>query len=232
MPRNTRAGANSLNGSVTELPAEKEDPRVTLAKPSKSAYGSATQGSETLKSAQHEPTVARERSNRMASQSSKTDEPSATFEKPASSQRGKQAEDANVTELETRMQDVNLKVVAKEPRRKPAHIHEGEYFNPLPILPVFQDPQPQLFVWGAGHDGQFGLGTEHLTEFSRPRKHSLAENMMKAGKLGPNGSGFVALAAGGMSSLFIDAKGTVRLRNTFISVPTDWQRIDMVVRRQ
>ncbi len=97
------------------------------------------------------------------------------------------------------------------PKPKPVHQHTGEYFNALPQLADLQYCSgSQLFVWGAGSAGQFWMGVEHTGEFDRPTKNALVEKMMADGKFGKKGAGIVGLAAGGMSSLFVDETGTVR----------------------
>ena len=81
-----------------------------------------------------------------------------------------------------------------------------------PPLPVSAQNLPkgskrQLFVWGNGDMGQFGLGTEALDEIKRPRLHSWIEEKNKAGKLGEHGIEMVA--AGGMHTIAIDSRGYV-----------------------
>ncbi|KAG6335109.1 hypothetical protein ID866_3978 [Astraeus odoratus] len=83
------------------------------------------------------------------------------------------------------------------------------YFNPLPTAPSPRRPPNQLFVWGAGNFGQFGMGPDHLGEFSAPKRNTWVDQQISAGTFGPDGAGLEAVAAGGVHSLFIDENGTV-----------------------
>ncbi|KAJ3722581.1 regulator of chromosome condensation 1/beta-lactamase-inhibitor protein II [Lentinula raphanica] len=99
---------------------------------------------------------------------------------------------------------------AAEPKpSKPAHVQVKPYLNPLPSPPEKVRPGLQLFVWGAGNFGQFGLGPDALDEFDKPKKHSWAEKQMQEGAFGEEGAGLEEVAGGGMHSLFIDEKGTI-----------------------
>ncbi|KII94912.1 hypothetical protein PLICRDRAFT_99133 [Plicaturopsis crispa FD-325 SS-3] len=84
------------------------------------------------------------------------------------------------------------------------------YFNPLPTPPEpHLRPAPQLFVWGAGNFGQFGMGPDVLGEFGKPRKNAWVEEQMQKGSFGEAGAGIEAIAAGGLHTMFIDEKGTI-----------------------
>lgn len=123
--------------------------------------------------------------------------------------------DVNISQLESGMKKIKLDPKPKRvPKPKPVHQHTGEYFNALLRLADLQYCSgSQLFVWGAGNAGQFGMGVKHTGEFNRPTKNTLVEKMMADGKFGKKSAGIVALAAGGMSSLFVDETGTVRSQN-------------------
>ncbi|THV08325.1 RCC1/BLIP-II [Dendrothele bispora CBS 962.96] len=98
-----------------------------------------------------------------------------------------------------------------EPTRKakaPA-VQTKPYLNPLPTPPEKKRPGLQLFVWGAGNFGQFGLGPDVLDELDKPKKHAWAEQQMQNGTFGEEGAGLEAIAGGGMHSLFVDEKGTI-----------------------
>lgn len=82
-------------------------------------------------------------------------------------------------------------------------------FNPVPAIPAHPRPAPQLFAWGAGNFGQFGMGTGFLGEFGKPKKSAWLEAQIAEGSLGGKGAGLEAVAAGGLHTLFIDEKGTV-----------------------
>ena len=72
------------------------------------------------------------------------------------------------------------------------------------------NPPAQIFVWGTGNFGQFGMGPSFLDEVSKPTRNTWVEEKMAQGVFGSGpGSGIVGLAAGGLHSLFIDENGTV-----------------------
>ncbi|EGO02063.1 hypothetical protein SERLA73DRAFT_166564 [Serpula lacrymans var. lacrymans S7.3] len=83
------------------------------------------------------------------------------------------------------------------------------YFNPLPTPPEKSHPGCQLFVWGAGNFGQFGMGADLLGEFAKPKKSAWIETKMQEGAFGGDGAGLEAVAAGGLHTLFIDENGTI-----------------------
>lgn len=84
-------------------------------------------------------------------------------------------------------------------------------FNPLPTPAEHIRPAPQVFVWGAGNFGQFGMGADALGEFDKPRKNAFIKSRMDEGTFGGPGAGFEAVAAGGLHTLFVDEVGTVSL---------------------
>ena len=76
-------------------------------------------------------------------------------------------------------------------------------------------PAPQIYVWGAGNFGQFGMGSDKLGHYSKPTRNKLMELMIEEGVFGDNkGAGIKAAAAGGLHTLFIDEKGTVNILYT------------------
>jgi len=82
--------------------------------------------------------------------------------------------------------------------------------NAIPEFPAKMVPPAQIFVWGTGNFGQFGMGTNHLDELSKPTRNTWVEEKIAQGVFGPGpGSGIVGVAAGGLHSLFIDENGTV-----------------------
>jgi regulator of chromosome condensation len=97
----------------------------------------------------------------------------------------------------------------KEKKPPKAVVQKKPYFNPLPSPPDHIRPAPQLFVWGAGNFGQFGMGEDSLGEFEKPTRNKLVEEKGEDGAFGGEGAGLESVAAGGMYSLFIDEKGTV-----------------------
>lgn len=88
-------------------------------------------------------------------------------------------------------------------------VPQKPYFNALPTAPAHTRPSPQLFVWGAGNFGQFGMGTDFLGEFGKPKKSGWIEEQIEEGIFGGEGAGLEAIAAGGLHTLMIDEKGTV-----------------------
>ncbi|KAF8695639.1 chromosome condensation (RCC1) repeat, partial [Rhizoctonia solani] len=83
-------------------------------------------------------------------------------------------------------------------------------FNPLPVAQPPTRPAMQLFVFGNGDMGQFGLGTSVLGDISRPRQHAWFKEAIDAGILGTApGAGIDALCAGGMHTLVVDEVGRV-----------------------
>jgi regulator of chromosome condensation len=108
--------------------------------------------------------------------------------------------------------------VAKKPRRKLSPVPEAPtapvpqqkpYFNPIPTSPPKIRPGLQLFAWGAGNFGQFGMGPDVLGELDKPRKNVWAEQQMQESTFGEQGAGLEFIAGGGLHTLFIDEKGTV-----------------------
>ncbi|KAG8698245.1 hypothetical protein FRC09_007335 [Ceratobasidium sp. 395] len=83
-------------------------------------------------------------------------------------------------------------------------------FNPLPAVRAPKRPAAQVFVFGNGDMGQFGLGTDVLGDISRPRPHAWFKDAIEAGILGrEKGAGIDDLCAGGMHTLAVDELGKV-----------------------
>ncbi|KAI0089086.1 regulator of chromosome condensation 1/beta-lactamase-inhibitor protein II [Irpex rosettiformis] len=215
MPRSNtvRTTPNPADSSDTELSLESEEEMPTPPPSKRSARAAVPPVTS-----QEAVPVAGRRSTRVASQTvvAQPVPPAAAKKAIRSRTKGtkKKNDDADVADLETKMKKVKLetrKKVAPKPKPKRIHQHEGEYFNALPQLAdIGCHSGSQLFVWGAGNAGQFGMGVDRTGELSKPTKNTIVEEMMETGKLGEDlSTSFVALAAGGMSSLFIDATGTV-----------------------
>ncbi|KAF5380523.1 hypothetical protein D9615_004510 [Tricholomella constricta] len=86
------------------------------------------------------------------------------------------------------------------------------YLNPLPTIPEALRPSAQLFVWGAGNDGQFGTGPsddELFVEKRVPKRNRWFMAQSVAGTFGAPGAGIEAIAAGGLHTMFVDENGTV-----------------------
>jgi hypothetical protein len=93
------------------------------------------------------------------------------------------------------------------------HAKAPEYLNPLPTPPPKPlRPAPMLFVWGAGNDGQFGMGPDVVDQFEKPQRNTLMEKMIQEDNFSKKkGTGIERLAAEGISNLFVDERGTVSL---------------------
>lgn len=85
-----------------------------------------------------------------------------------------------------------------------------EPVNALPqSLPA--DPSGErrcLLDVGCGDSGQFGMRTDHLKEYNKPRFDEVSWKKIEEGEWGPNG--VERVAAGGMHSLVLDSNGKVR----------------------
>lgn len=82
--------------------------------------------------------------------------------------------------------------------------------NAVPEFPAKMVPPAQIFVWGTGNFGQFGMGPSFLDELSKPTRNTWVEEKITQGVFGSGpGSGIVGVVAGGLHSLFIDENGSV-----------------------
>ncbi|PAV20470.1 RCC1 BLIP-II [Pyrrhoderma noxium] len=100
----------------------------------------------------------------------------------------------------------------KKEKRKSAATNASsskKTINSLPTPPEHPRPSNQIFVWGAGNFGQFGMGPEYLDEFDKPKKNPWFEKKIEEGIFGGEGAGIESIAAGGLHSLFVDEKGTI-----------------------
>lgn len=127
---------------------------------------------------------------------------------------------------------------AKKPRAKLSPVPETKsarvpqlkpYFNPLPVPPEPRRPGLQLFAWGAGNFGQFGMGPDVLGELDKPRKNVWVEQKIQEGAFGDDHAGLESAVAGGLHSLFIDEKGTVSVPQYLLSSPLKRTRCGHVV---
>ncbi|KAI0700728.1 regulator of chromosome condensation 1/beta-lactamase-inhibitor protein II [Cytidiella melzeri] len=210
-----RSPSTTVDSSGTEESCESEEEIPAPPPPKRLPQARATPATKPSKPAEEEASTPARRSTRVASQTIQVAaEPAAPTKKASSRKFAKEPEEGgmNVEDLVDKLDKVKLQGKAKPTKPKLAHQHEGEYLNALPQLAQYDDPSAergQLFVWGAGNAGQYGMGVDQLGEFKKPRKNTLVEEMMKSGKFGAKGAGIVTLAAGGMSSLFVDEAGTV-----------------------
>jgi regulator of chromosome condensation len=93
--------------------------------------------------------------------------------------------------------------------------------NTLPTPPEHHRPAPQLFFWGAGNFGQFGMGPDTLGEYGKPKKHTWVEKGLEEARFGAKGAGIEAAAAGGLHTIFIDENGKVSI----LLIHVDWHLI-------
>lgn len=108
--------------------------------------------------------------------------------------------------------DAKKAISEKKEKRKSAATNASsskKTINSLPTPPEHPRPSNQIFVWGAGNFGQFGMGPEYLDEFDKPKKNPWFEKKIEEGIFGGEGAGIESIAAGGLHSLFVDEKGTV-----------------------
>lgn len=102
-------------------------------------------------------------------------------------------------------------VKVRVPKEKPAPLPQSKpYLNALPVPPQPTRPGLVTFAWGAGNFGQFGMGPDVLGEMSKPRRNPWVEEQITKGTFGGEGAGVESIAAGGLHTLFVDEKGTVR----------------------
>lgn len=90
------------------------------------------------------------------------------------------------------------------------HTQVKPYFNPLPTPAPAKRPGLLPFGWGTGNFGQFGMGPAFLDEIPKPKRNTWAEERMEQNAFGENHAGMEYVAAGGLHTIFIDEKGTVR----------------------
>lgn len=98
----------------------------------------------------------------------------------------------------------------REAQAAPEHVQTKPYFNPLPTPPPKQRPGLLPFAWGTGNFGQFGMGPGYLSEISKPRRNAWAEKQIEENKFGEDHAGMESVVSGGLHTIFIDEKGTVR----------------------
>lgn len=101
---------------------------------------------------------------------------------------------------------------------KSAHKARGTaQINVVPQHAPHLRPARQLFIFGNGNFGQFGLGTDTLGEIARPRLHAWFESAVQSGVLGGDGAGIEQAYAGGMHTLVIDEAGKVYSHPAYLS---------------
>lgn len=100
--------------------------------------------------------------------------------------------------------------VSAASRRKRSAKTTAKLLNSIPLPSSRRRPTPTLWAFGAGGNGQLGLGTKHLDEFAKPVRQIWVEGCREGRKLGASdGAGFEKIAVGGMHTLAIDELGRV-----------------------
>jgi regulator of chromosome condensation len=148
----------------------------------------------------------------------RTRKPSSRTTKPPSGVAKPSSRTVRPTSRDVSRKKLSPPPAAKKPRVKLSPVPEAPaapvpqqkpYFNPLPTPPPKARPGLQLFAWGAGNFGQFGMGPDVLGELDKPKKSAWVEQQMQEGIFGEVGAGLESVVGGGLHSLFIDEKGTV-----------------------
>lgn len=97
-----------------------------------------------------------------------------------------------------------------EKAKAPARARKvAQSINALPQLQQHYRPALHLFTWGSGEMSQ--LGMDYNLEINKPRKNAFVTNHIEEGTFGGDDAGLESIAAGGLHTLFVDEKGTVRL---------------------
>lgn len=154
------------------------------------------------------------RSTGVASNTAAKEAAAAEVPRPAAGSKKSKDASGEMKELEVKMRSTKIGSVegAEANAKPPKELKEPKepYLNLLPAPEEPLRPAPLLFTWGCGNSGQFGAGMDYLGEQAKPQRNKLVESMMEQGKFGTKGAGLEHIAAGGMSSLFIDEQGIVR----------------------
>ena len=100
------------------------------------------------------------------------------------------------------------KAKGKAPAAAPRVRKVPQTINPVPHQPQHFRPALHLFTWGSGEMSQ--LGMDYSQEINKPRKNAFVTNEIEEGTFGGDEAGLESIAAGGLHTLFVDEKGTVR----------------------
>lgn len=102
------------------------------------------------------------------------------------------------------------------------------HFNALPSAPESSRPPLELFVWGTGGAGEFGVG--RAADFETPHRNEVVHRMIQQDKFGDVGAqaGLQTIAAGGMHTLFIDEKGAVSRSSLLSRVHNDLRHLQFL----
>ncbi|THH30681.1 hypothetical protein EUX98_g3490 [Antrodiella citrinella] len=192
--RSTRAASIKPASGAVEKPVAKPASKA-VPKPASKAVPKPTRGAKRPASPENDPPPPAKRSRA----------PPKVIENGVN---GVASRTSSVNEKETEKVVVVPRKPAGRPRA-PRHVAAGPPAVPLPTPPEHTRPAAQLFVWGAGNFGQFGMGPDALGDFEKPKRNPWIENAIEEGKFGEEGAGLEAIAAGGLHTLLIDEKGTV-----------------------
>ena len=114
----------------------------------------------------------------------------------------------------------------KAPARPRRVVHP---INTFPAVPQHYRPPLYLFTWGSGDMSQ--LAIDYNQEINKPRKNAFVANHIEEETFGGDEAGLESIAAGGLHTLFIDEKGTVRPNPIIWSHASDLV-VGMVLRDQ
>ncbi|VDB93759.1 unnamed protein product [Peniophora sp. CBMAI 1063] len=176
------------------------------AKPARASSRTATKRAASPESSRTPPPVAKR--SRGAAKKNENDDVAPA---PAPAPRSKRTR--ATTPAEKAAPKVNGKPAEKKEVKKKSPVEKKEKVMEPPFIAIPQLPEPvrpcnQIFVWGCGDFGQFGLGPnpEGMGEKEKPRKQAWVEKKIEEDVVK---GGVVAIASGGMHSLFTDEQGTV-----------------------
>ncbi|KAF8730311.1 hypothetical protein AX14_005655 [Amanita brunnescens Koide BX004] len=187
-PRRSARAASAKPAQPAEKAPEKPHPRSRSIPARKRAASPARAES---------PPPKRSRTNSTKSENEAPED----AKKPSSKSKPPKAEKTTA-----KAQKAKLPSIREAPESQPQSI---PYFNPLPTPPQKSRPPLQLFVWGAGNFGQFGMGPDELGEKDKMSRNTWIEDQISDGTFGEPGAGLETVAAGGLHTLFIDERGTV-----------------------
>ncbi|KAI0301584.1 regulator of chromosome condensation 1/beta-lactamase-inhibitor protein II [Multifurca ochricompacta] len=100
----------------------------------------------------------------------------------------------------TRTDETTPELVPQPKRTRKAASETGPPINIIPTFPTKMDPPAQIFVWGTGNFGQFGMGPSYLDELSKPTRNTWVEEKIAHGVFGTGpGSGIVRVWSCGVN---------------------------------
>lgn len=218
------AAEAAVNGTRKSSRA-KTSPQVN-GKAETAAPTKTTKASKVTKAKDDKPPLSEKSGNaRATKQKRPAVEPESEDEQPQPAKKQK----SPVEDAKENKADVESSKPKRQPPKKKAPAKKGttgtsprprktarSVTNALPAPPAHERPAYQLFVWGAGNFGQFGMGPTNLDEFDKPKRNTWIEKKIEEGAFGGEGAGLESVAAGGLHTMFIDEKGTVSGLTSFL----------------